>query len=229
LTSSGNVKSLAEGDPLKYTAALVEQKCPRRLYELGEQIAAHLEKAAKCEEKAEQHYTTAGQLLAQVRELCDEDGFHAVREKFFPDLGRSRAYEILQVAAGKKSIEDIRAGTRERMRRHRASRALSVTVTDAPTTGIGQPAKEHKSRTLNPKPLPDIVDGCVAAVLRRVEDTITEIQNHHKNKSRKEIGRLFAALADSLTDLGRKELSADDIDVSAAKRKAHYTAIGAQQ
>jgi hypothetical protein len=74
--------------------------------------------------------TTVGQLLAQVQDCCDEGGFHAVREKFFPDLGRSRTFEILAIAAGKKSIEETRASTRERVKRHRA-RQESVTVTDS--------------------------------------------------------------------------------------------------
>jgi hypothetical protein len=67
-------------------------------------------------------------------------------------------------------------------------------------------AKPAKSKGVNAKPPPDIVDVCVADVHRRVEDTIVEIQNHHKHESRKEIERLFAALADTLADLERKVL-----------------------
>jgi hypothetical protein len=119
---------------LKYSAEIIEHDCPKLLRDLSKQIAAHLDKARKYEEKAEQHYTAVSQLLVQVRDLCDEAGFDAVRKKFFPDLGRSRTYEILAIATGKKSIEDTRATTRERVARHRAKQAESVTVTDSAPT-----------------------------------------------------------------------------------------------
>jgi hypothetical protein len=129
-----NIESTAivkADDPLKFTAAIVESdRCPKLLQNLKSRIAAHLDKAGKYAEKAEQHRTSAGQLFAQVQELCDEGGFDTFRRKFFPELSRSRAYELLAIGTGKKSVEDIRAGTRERVARHRANQALSVTVTD---------------------------------------------------------------------------------------------------
>jgi hypothetical protein len=88
---------------------------------------------------------------------------------------------------------------------------------------------ERKPKTFNPAPPSDIVDRCVAAVCRRVEDTITEIKHRHKKEAPQKIERLLAALADSLTDLGRKALPEDDTDASAAERKARYAAVEAQQ
>jgi hypothetical protein len=115
----------------KFTAVQVEGDCPRVLSDLGKQITAHLERARKAEEKADQHRIAAAQHLAQARDLCDADGFDAFHEKFCPDLGRSRTYELLAIATGKSSIEDTRASTRERVTRHRAKKAESVTVTDS--------------------------------------------------------------------------------------------------
>src|SRR5262249_11268973 len=61
-------------------------------------------------------------------------GFNAFREKFFPDLGKSRVYELLSIATNKKSSEDIKAGTRKRVADHRArKRNDSVTVTEKPS------------------------------------------------------------------------------------------------
>jgi hypothetical protein len=82
----------------------------------------------------------------------------------------------------------------------------------------------RKPKTLNPAPPSDIVDRCVVAVCRRIEDTIIEIKHRHKNGAPQKLERLFAALADSLTDLGRKALPGDDTDASAAERKVHYAA-----
>jgi hypothetical protein len=85
----------------------------------------------------------------------------------------------------------------------------------------------RKPKTVNAKPLPDIVDGCVAVVCKRIDDTIVEIQHRHKHEARRMIERLSAALADALIDRTNKALaSADGTDVSAAERKAYYAAIG---
>ena len=54
--------------------------CPTEVLELGKRAATHLEKAAKCDE-------------------------NAFRERFFPHVARSRAYELLAIATNKKSIE----------------------------------------------------------------------------------------------------------------------------
>jgi hypothetical protein len=123
---------------LKFTAALVEDArgCPKILQNLQKQITAHLQKANKYSEKADQHRTSAAQLFAQAKELCDDGGFAAFHKKFFPDLGRSRVYEILAIRTGKKSIAEVRSSTRERVARHRATKAAtSVTVTDGLVDG----------------------------------------------------------------------------------------------
>jgi hypothetical protein len=152
-TSTEVVKSECAEDPslLKYTAEIVQQEdCPKSLRDLQKQIAAHLDKADKYDEKADQHRTSASQLFARVQELCDEGGFAAFHEKFFPNLGRSRVYESLAIGTGKKSVEDIRASTRERVARHRANKATSVTVTDTPSDIIGTDEDpsiaEHRAR-----------------------------------------------------------------------------------
>jgi hypothetical protein len=108
----------------KYDTALIEQDCPKLLCDPGMKIAAQLDKARKYQELSEQqymtarasleiseqHYMAAGQLLVQVRDLCDEAGFDIVREKFFPELGRSRAYEILAIATGLASFFESASG-----------------------------------------------------------------------------------------------------------------------
>jgi hypothetical protein len=141
---------MSAGNPLKarnnnsgvglLTAAQVEKSCPVRLQDLGKRIAAHLAKAAQCDEKVEQHRISAGQLLAEAKKACDGGGFNAFREKFFPNLGKSRAYELLAIATNKKSVEETRADTRERTARSRANKkeaaANSATVAEKPTAAI---------------------------------------------------------------------------------------------
>jgi hypothetical protein len=132
----------------KFSAAAVQHDdCPKELRDVGKRIAAHLEKTHKYSEKANQHRIAAAQLLAQARELCDGGGFDAFHSKFFPNLGRSRTYELLAIATGKKSAEETKAGTRKRVARYRVSRAqVSVTtadVTDDPGSRDGEPAENQ--------------------------------------------------------------------------------------
>jgi hypothetical protein len=115
----------------KVTAEQIQSDCPVELQDLAERIKVHLEKARKYKEKSNDHYITAGQYLAEAQKTCDEGGFSAFRDKYFPHLGRSRVSELLQIATKKKSIEEVRASTRQRVGRHRANKAVaSVTVTD---------------------------------------------------------------------------------------------------
>jgi hypothetical protein len=94
----------------------------------------HLTKATQCDDKAEQHRISAGQLLVEAKKVCDEGGFDAFREKFCPTLCKSRAYELLEIATNKKSVEEVRTDSRERQKKSRANKKEatdnSVTVTE---------------------------------------------------------------------------------------------------
>lgn len=136
---------LQDAEP-KVTAAQIKENCPVVLQDLGKRIAAHYEKAGKCEQKADQHYTTIAQLLAEANGACDVGGFDAFRERFFANLRKSRVYELLAIGTGKKTVEDTRAGTRARVAKHRANTAaapVSVTVTETSEPGTECPPKEN--------------------------------------------------------------------------------------
>jgi hypothetical protein len=145
----------------KFTAEQVEKKCPERLRDIGKLIAARLEKIDKQIEQAENHSISVNQLITQAKALCDEGGFNAFREKFFPNLGKSRVYELLAIGTSKKSVEEVKARTRARVAKYRANKAassVSVTVTDnselempgVPTKGcapkqMSEPAKPRSA------------------------------------------------------------------------------------
>jgi hypothetical protein len=122
-----------------WTTAQIEKDCPVKLQDLGKRINVHLAKATQCDDKAEQHRISAGQLLAEAKAACDNGGFNKFRELFCPSLGKSRAHELLQIASGKKTVDETKTATRERVKKHRAAKATapmvsalqpSVTVTD---------------------------------------------------------------------------------------------------
>ena len=136
----------------KFTAEQIETNCPDQLQRLGKEIAARIRKADKQLEQAENHAISVNQLIAEAKELCDGGGFHAFQKKFFPDLNKSRAYELLAIGTNKKSVEEIRADTRARVAKHRASKAAapnSVTVTEnaEPDAQVALSKRRHGSVT----------------------------------------------------------------------------------
>ena len=76
------------------------------------------------------------------RTICDKGGFNAFRKRHCPSLGKSRAYELLAIATGKKSIEQSRAEGRARQERHvkklRATAAAMRSSVSDPNNGLRQ-------------------------------------------------------------------------------------------
>jgi hypothetical protein len=177
-------------NPPLLTASQIEKDCPVLVQDLGKRIAVHYEKLVQCEGKAEQHKITIGKLLVQAKEACDAGGFIAFRARFCPNLGRSRAHELLLIASGKKTIEETKTATRERVKKHRAAKkaasskvsAPSVTVTDDPAAS----AEKRKAEYADPPK----INGKLAATKHA---TIAKM-------STKEIGKKSRPQATSLPE-----------------------------
>jgi hypothetical protein len=210
----------------KLTAAQVEKDCPVMLQDLGRRIAVHSDKARKCEEKAEQHYTTIAQLLVTAQRACDDGGFNAFREMFFPNLGKSRVYELLTIGTNKKSFEEIKASTRARVAKHRAIKAKappSVTVTDKPEPGAqGAPeieapsiASEHVPEPTNPpssvSPGHEALIGFSSVVCKLVQITRNKKAERYA-KTTVSVDEL-ASLGKFLTDVANLKMSGADVPV----------------
>jgi len=189
-------------DPTKFTAQQVEQDCPTQLQDLAKNIATHLDKARKSEEQAEQHYTAAAKYLAEAQAACDENGFKAFQKKFCPDIGRSRAYELLAVVRGKKTLGEVKDSTRERQRRHRAKKAeqKSVTVTDpAAATSVeatksGEPTKPPWSVAPADKGLRDFT-YIVARLLQIAKKPSRFAKTSHSAEELRKLATFFTELA----------------------------------
>jgi hypothetical protein len=100
---------------------------------VGDKIAEHIVAADQAKGAIVEHSKAAGALLIEVQDkhpkhlkaICDRIG-----------LGRSRVYELMQIAGGRKTAEQVKAATAKRVQRHRARKKpepASVTsdVTDA--------------------------------------------------------------------------------------------------
>jgi hypothetical protein len=197
--------------PTKFTAQQVEQDCPTQLQDLAKNIATHLDKARKAEEKAQQHYIAAAKYLAEAQAACDESGFKAFQEKFCPDIGRSRAYELLAVVRGKKTLGEVKDSTRERQRRHRAKKAeqKSVTVTDpAAATSVEAPKPEEPTQPPWSVALPDKglrdFTNLVARLLQIAKKPSDFTKTPHSAEELRKLVTFFTELA-RLKETGLKE------------------------
>jgi len=120
-----------EGDRMKLTAAQISKgkNLPARLISIGKEVEARVSRFHAYEAKASDMAVSISCLLKEAATFCDKGGFNAFRKRHCPSLGRSRAYELLAIASGKKSIEQSRAEGRARLERHVAKlRATAATM-----------------------------------------------------------------------------------------------------
>jgi hypothetical protein len=160
-----------------FTAAQVAKG---ELEPLGKQIAAHLQKMrgyeVKAHEKAgvelrraDNHWDTITQLLAEAKAKCDGGGFNAFKEKYCPNLSRSRIYELLAIGSRKKTLKESRAEKRERVAKSRGKVSATSSVADKPQSG---PVKKTllESGEVITSPSPTDEDPAASAEKRKFEN-----------------------------------------------------------
>ena len=103
-------------------------------------------------------------MLKEAERLCP-DGFEAFKQSYCPELGRSRVYELLAVRDGRKAIEDVRAATRARVAKHRASKR----VTDSESVTTFQPSTKPQRATAEQIDLQPSDDADASAAKRKAE------------------------------------------------------------
>jgi hypothetical protein len=88
--------------------------------QLIQAINALVEKGDKARDKAQQYYAAAGLHLKTLREESPSKAAWQKLIKSKCGLGSTRAYELIQIADGRKTVSDVRLRTAERMRKHRS-------------------------------------------------------------------------------------------------------------
>lgn len=83
-------------------------------------------------------------LLADAEKPCDRKGFEAFKKYYCQGLSQSWTYELLAVQEGRKTLEEIRAATRQRVAKHRAAKREcngidSVTADEDPAASVAEP------------------------------------------------------------------------------------------
>jgi hypothetical protein len=95
------------------------------LYKSMREFEAHAEEKAGFElKKAAEKRAALDQALVKARELCTAAGedFKTFQEKYAPNYKRTRLYQVLAIADGRKTVEGVREEERERKRRQRAGK-----------------------------------------------------------------------------------------------------------
>ena len=117
-------------------------------------------KLKRAEEKAGQYKISIGQHIKAIKEVSPDDWENIVMSEC--NLGRSRAYELMAIADGTKTVEQIRAGTAQRMKQLRSRRpSRDRQNADTPET----------SATIETEPEitePEITDAELTAALDRL-------------------------------------------------------------
>ena len=142
---------------------------PPRLIAIGREIEARAAKADGYHSRAVDHVDSIKALLVEAKSFCDKGGLNAFRKRYCPSLGRSRAYELLAIASGKKSARQMKLQGAVRQARHVAklkAAASALRRDDRPSVTDGKlpPPSKNDSNT---------VRGFTARVLELVLMTAT--------------------------------------------------------
>ena len=112
---------------------------------LGTTIKHHMVAAEKHEEKQANHYKSAGIYLKQARERVAAGEYESPHFSHYlqtyAKMSSSRAYELIAIADGTKTVEGIREEKAESMRK---SRVHNVEDTKQPTDSVGKNTKVSK-------------------------------------------------------------------------------------
>jgi hypothetical protein len=140
-----------------------------------------------------------GQLLLEVKKRHPKAADFEAFLKRVNGLGRSRAYDLLRLAGGRTTDEELRKDARERVRKHRAKKKLPtpepVSVTDPDVTESSKritqsaeiSAEERRSQNAaldvepEPIPLPDFDRSAEAKRKQRSRIALNEFTYACKN------------------------------------------------
>ena len=117
--------------------------------QLGSTIKAHMSTAEKYAGKSEEHYKSAGLHLMEAKARIAAGEYDGKFGKFLTlecnCLSSSRAYELISIANGTKTVESLREEMAGRKRAERERDAPLRDVTDTPESHTNQPLTENKS------------------------------------------------------------------------------------
>jgi hypothetical protein len=97
-------------------------------------IKTLVKKGDHATEKAEQFYIAAGKHLAELKLRCPTEWLQHAKEEI--GIGRSRAYELVGIGTGERTVEQVREVTRQRVKHHRSGPSPLRNGPGLPSTGL---------------------------------------------------------------------------------------------
>jgi phage shock protein A len=175
-------------------------------------IKTHIAKGDKAAEKSEQHYISAGQHLKTLKAQHDDAGGKwAEWETFLKEkigIGKSRASELMQIADGRKTVEQVQADGANRVAKHEAKKISPL------ANGENTPAKpilsqvrremEAQSEHITELEAAREHDGDLAEQLRAAEIKIIGLESEVK-ELKAENARLQAELEEITTTTEKQD------------------------
>ena len=145
-------------------------------------IKAHIAAGDKNIAKAEEHYKAAGIHLKEARDRAKAEGttFSAFIAKEC-SLGRSRAYELIAIADGTKTLAETRADNRKRDGKRRERQSSSV-AHGQPNEDVDEPSPSSRAQhARQQKETPermDIFDRVVTLLKKLDAEQLSEVETH---------------------------------------------------
>jgi len=128
------------------------------LDQLGKEIVARIEAGDRSKAMAEDRYRSAGLLLIEARRRVPVKGLAAFLKDHCAGLSLTRAKELVAIAEGRTTQEEVRAKATARKRKSRASAAATTGrdghgqsgTTSKPTTSTSKPTTSTSGDTKQP-------------------------------------------------------------------------------
>ena len=140
---------------------------------LGTTIKHHMVAAEKHEEKQANHYKSAGIYLKEARTRVEAGEYESPHFSHYlqtyAKMSSTRAYELIAIADGTKTVEGIRERSAESMRKSRAS---NVADTKQPVDSVGQIQKSKNLSTT--KPITDPLTYQIRALTKKLKQLTPE-------------------------------------------------------
>src|SRR5262249_49870979 len=146
-------------------------------------IKAHIAAGDKARDKADQHYIAAGQHLKTLKE--QHGGTFAEWETLLKEkvgIGKSRASELMQIADGRKTGEEVAAATTERSQRHRALSVAQRRDHAEQSAEAEEISDLHDQKTIRARYQRSLFGDCLAAIEEMSSKTRTQLFMELKEK-----------------------------------------------
>jgi len=119
------------------TAKTVETATETALDHLANKIKASLT-------RSDDLYLTAGQLCKEAKAMCKAEGIKFDTWLKQHGIGRSKAYVCLQIADGRKTVDDVRKETADRQKAHQAKNKAARKASKADPSEDGEGDDEQE-------------------------------------------------------------------------------------